>query len=142
MSARQFYLRSYPVPDGMAAHAAIDEAWDPKFKDAKKGARWQELQLVASLLGVTISASVLGEQTEDRLSVAAPALRVKTATREWQRPMKTQTATQWEYIAKFALLTVEEMGVDVDAASAAMIERFGYSGVDTLKAVRDNDRSK
>jgi len=127
---------------GMAAHAAIDEAWDPKFKDAKKGARWQELQLVASLLGVTISASVLGEQTEDRLSVAAPALRVKTATREWQRPMKTQTATQWEYIAKFALLTVEEMGVDVDAASAAMIERFGYSGVDTLKAVRDNDRSK
>ena len=30
MSARQFYLRSYPVPDGMAAHAATVEqdGWD------------------------------------------------------------------------------------------------------------------
>jgi hypothetical protein len=127
---------------GMAAHAAIELAWDPEFRDAKKGARWQELQLVASLLGVTISASLLGDQTEDRLSVAAPALRAKTATREWRRPDKTQTKTQWEYIAKFALLTVEEMGVDPDAASAVMVERFGYSSVDTLKAVRDNERSK
>jgi len=30
MSARQFYLRSYPIPDGMAAHAAAVEqgGWD------------------------------------------------------------------------------------------------------------------
>ncbi len=127
---------------GMRAHAAVDEAWDPKFKDTKQGAKWQELQLVGSLLGVVIGASVLGEETEDRLEAAAPALRKKTATKEWRRPAKTQTATQWEYIAKIALLIADELGVDRDAASAAMTERFGYSGVETLRAVNGNVRAE
>lgn len=126
------------ILQGMRAHAAITEAWDPKFKDTKQGTKWQELQLVGSLLGVTIAAAVLGTETEDRLEQSAGTLREKTGSREWRRPSKTQTATQWSYISTIALRTAEAMGVDTREASEVLIREFGYSGVETLKAAQRN----
>lgn len=120
---------------GMEAHAAVDEAWAPKFRDTKTGVKWQELQLIASVLGVTIAAAVLGDKVEDRLSEVVDSLYEKTTSSTWQRPPKTQTATQWSYIAKIAIRVVEELRVDLDEASILLRERFGYSGVPTLRAV-------
>ncbi|WP_332643075.1 DUF262 domain-containing protein [Aeromicrobium sp.] len=133
---------------GMTAHSAIDEAWAPVFKDTKQGAKWQELQLVASLIGVTIAASILGDKTIDALEDAAPELRMKTALKNgrddvgWRRPKKTQTATQWEYIATVAMRIVEELGVDPLEADTAMKSRFGFSGVASLRAVYDSVSSE
>ncbi len=47
------------VSAGIDAHAAADP-WSPKFKNGGTGERWQELQLVASLLGVTLQRSFAG----------------------------------------------------------------------------------
>lgn len=120
---------------GMAAHSAVDEAWAPRFRDTKSGAKWQELQLIASLLGVTIAAAALGQETEDRLAATASDLFEKTSSTGWQRPPKTQTASQWVYIARIALGVVEALEVEPDEASAALSERYGHSCVSTLKAV-------
>jgi hypothetical protein len=119
---------------GIDAHSAVDEAWAPRFKDTKNGAKWQELQLIASVLGVTIAAAVLGDETEGRLSASADTLRENTASSEWQRPAKTQTATQWEFISRIAIWTVEAMGVDPQQASTVLRDRFGHSCVPTLLA--------
>jgi hypothetical protein len=119
---------------GMDAHSAVDEAWAPKFKDTKNGAKWQELQLIASVLGVTLAATLLGDDTEEHLTVIAEDLRLKTGSPPWQRPSKTQTASQWKYIAEVALRIVEAFDVDLDLLSAALIKRFGYSCVPTLQA--------
>jgi hypothetical protein len=123
---------------GLDAHSAVEEAWAPQFRDTKAGAKWQELQLIASVLGVTIAAASLGEQTAERLSDKAGELAGLTASRQWQRPAKTQTATQWSFIARISLWVVEALDVDPDEASGALLKRFGSTCVPTLKAVLDD----
>jgi hypothetical protein len=120
--------------EGMFSHSAIKDAWAPQFRDTKTGAKWQELQLIASLLGVTIAAASLGDDTADVLEALAPELREKTGSSAWKRPAKTQTASQWEYIARIATQIVDVLGVDLEQASARLVERFGYSCVPTLKS--------
>lgn len=120
----------------MCAHSAVDEAWAPLFKDGKSGAKWQELQLVASLLGVAIAAAVLGSGTEERLEDVSDELRALTSLTEWQRPLKTQTGTQWYFIAKLALRIAEAMGVDRNEAESVLDARFGSSGIATLVKAR------
>jgi hypothetical protein len=120
--------------EGMFSHSAIKDAWAPQFRDTKTGAKWQELQLIASLLGVTIAAASLGDDTADVLESIAPELREKTGSSAWKRPPKTQTASQWEYIARIATEIVDVLGVDLEQASARLVERFGYSCVPTLRS--------
>jgi hypothetical protein len=119
----------------LESHSAIDEAWAPKFRDTDSGAKWQELQLIASALGVSLVATIYGEETADRLAAASSDLFTKTGSAAWRRPRKTQTATQWAYIATIAVWVVEALGVDLDEVSEALIERFGSSCVPTLRAV-------
>jgi hypothetical protein len=130
------------VMTAMDAHAAVDEAWAPRFKDTKSGTKWQELQLVASLLGVAMAAAVFGEETADRLAEAAPALAQKTGTKEWERPAKTQTGTQWHFIATRALWIAQELGVDIEKASDRLVEQFGQSGVASLQLAAADDRRR
>jgi hypothetical protein len=119
---------------GLDSHSAED-AWAPRFRDTAAGSKWQELQLIASALGVTIAAAALGDETPDRIADAAPDLLAKTDSDPWQRPEKTQTVTQWNYIAKIAIWVVEALDVDPDLASDALVDRFGSSCVPTLRAV-------
>jgi hypothetical protein len=127
---------------GMESHSAVAEAWAPRFRDTKSGSKWQELQLVASLLGVTIAAVSLDDKTADRLTSVAGDLSEQTDSIEWQRPSKTQTASQWNYISRIAIRVVEGMHVDLDRASAALVERFGYSCVPTLKSIVAEPQSR
>ncbi|SDJ85842.1 Protein of unknown function DUF262 [Cryobacterium psychrotolerans] len=113
-------------------HAAHDELWSDKFKDGDKGAKWQELQLVGSLVGITIALAGAPDDIEDRIAASADAIRAATATEAWTRPEKTQTRTQWDYIARLARGLVEGLGVDVTAASDEIRKRFGSSGVESL----------
>jgi hypothetical protein len=113
-------------------HAAHEELWSDKFKDGGKGAKWQELQLVGSLVGITIATAFASDDIEDRIVAAADDIREASSTEAWKRPEKTQTATQWGYIAHIAQGIVEKLGVDITAASNEIRQRFGSSGVESL----------
>jgi hypothetical protein len=120
---------------GLEAHSAVAQAWAPRFQDTGTGAKWQELQLIASVLGVTIAAATLGKDVIDRLETVASDLEAKTASDGWQRPAKTQTATQWAFIAERAIDIAEVIGADLDEVENVLAAQFGQSGVPTLRAV-------
>ena len=115
-------------------HAAHDELWADKFKDGGKGTKWQELQLVGSLVGVAIAAAGAPDDIEDRIEDSAHKIREASVTKEWKRPPKTQTRTQWDYIARIAQGVVEKLDVDISMASETIRARFGSSGVESLLA--------
>ncbi|MGH9194463.1 MAG: DUF262 domain-containing protein [Acidimicrobiia bacterium] len=122
---------------GIHAHARVD-AWADKFRDGSRGGRWQELQLVASALGVTMAAVVLGDQTRDVLHQHRLELQAKTASGDlrWTRPEKTQTLTQWRYIADVSLGILAELGVDPTEVESRLKADFGYSCVAGLELTR------
>lgn len=119
------------VASSMEAHAAADGAWAPAFRNSSSGS-WQELQLIASLLGTTLAGSVLGDELEERLISTEDTLGTKSAS--WKRPKKTQTDTQWKYIASVALGVVDELGVDLTDVDDALTGYFGTSCVPALQA--------
>lgn len=125
---------------GIEAHAAVDDAWSGGIKGSPGGSKWQEVPLVATVLGVTLAATVLGSDTEDRLFEKREVLAQKTATKLWHRPLKTQTATQWTYIGNIALRILAELDVDPDEVSDKLVDRFGFSCIATLRAVSDDER--
>lgn len=125
------------IAEAMDALNAAD-AWSEVFKDGKTGAKWQELQLVGSLLGVALAAVSLGADTATRLADHEADIRAKSATRYWRRPSKTQTVTQWQYIARIALLILEELDVPVEEVDHKMREQFGTSCLLALVSIRDD----
>lgn len=112
-------------------HASHDELWPDKFRGDGKSSKWQDLQLVGSLVGITIAAAGAPDDIEDRIEASADVIRL-AANDEWTRPEKTQTRTQWDYIARIVEDIVEKLGVDTTAASEAIRTRFGSSGVESL----------
>lgn len=120
------------LAQSIKAHSAVD-AWAPIFKNRKQGTRWQELQLVASLLGVTLATVVLDDEVEDKLADAVSTLRHKSKTPRWERPQKTQTLEQWKYIARVSFDVLDALEVEPDEVSAALKERFGTTCIPTLK---------
>lgn len=96
-----------------------------------KSSKWQDLQLVGSLVGITIAAAGAPDDIEDRIEASADVIRL-AANDEWTRPEKTQTRTQWDYIARIVEDIVEKLDVDITAASEAIRTRFGSSGVESL----------
>lgn len=119
------------VSSAMQAHTMAD-AWDPKFRDNARGVKWQELQLIASLLGVSIAATVVGDDIEELLLSHESDLRSASRTTPWKRPSKTQTATQWTYIATVAMSILEILGIDRFKAASSVHEMFGFSCIDVL----------
>lgn len=113
-------------------HASHDEIWPEKFRGDGKSAKWQDLQLVGTFLGVTIA--LIGSTPEDievRIDAAANAI-YAAALQDWKRPASVQNKDQWSYIARLAKGIVAELGVDINTASASIRERFGSSGIDSL----------
>jgi len=112
-------------------HASHDELWPDKFRGDGKSSKWQDLQLVGSLVGITIAAAGAPDDIEDRIEASADAIRL-AANDEWTRPEKTQTRSQWDYISRIVEDIVEKLDVDIVAASEAIRTRFGSSGVESL----------
>jgi len=121
---------------GVSAHATVNYAFAPKFKDNSSGAKWQELQLIASLLGVTMAATVLKENLLEKLDLKSEELLKKSGSREWHRPSKTQTESQWSYISTIALHILDVLEVDRIAVDNILRSDFGYSPVTGLKLNR------
>ena len=79
-------------------HAEIpDEVWDPTFKNAQEKAKWQELQLVSTLIGFAAAAAALEDQFDSRMEEALTTINMRSGG--WKRPEKTQTKEQWKFIA-------------------------------------------
>lgn len=118
-------------------HAMLsDDAWDPSFKNAR-GGKWQELQLVASLVALTVAAHVYERDLDDIAEEAAEELKAKS--RHWRRPSKTQSREQWHFISQVVSEMLEILSIDVDVADASLRRRFGGSGLKLLTELRAGD---
>ncbi|MBU3033110.1 GmrSD restriction endonuclease domain-containing protein [Tritonibacter mobilis] len=128
--------------DAVDLHSSHDELWSDQFKDGGKGAKWQELQLVGSLVGIAMALAASPDDIEDRIEAHADAIR--TANEEsvdWQRPEKTQTKTQWDYIAKITEQLLELLCIDTNQAAEAVRKQFGTSGYASLQRMRIKPKS-
>ncbi|QKE83185.1 DUF262 domain-containing protein [Arthrobacter sp. NEB 688] len=113
------------------AHAVIpDDIWSPKFKNAQEKSKWQELQLVATLIAFSAAAVVLDEKFEQRLEESLEAISERSA--DWRRPAKTQTREQWKFIAGVVTELLDILGVAPDEADGSVASRFGSSGLQAL----------
>jgi len=114
--------------DAVDAHSAV-AAWAPRFRDTKSGAKWQELQLVATVTGVALATVVRGADVVDLLEDRMVDLAHLTDSDEWQRPSKAQNITQVQFIGFVALNVMEALGVSAEEADTALRSRFGSSSV-------------
>jgi hypothetical protein len=116
----------------LEAHSSSD-CWDSVFKDEDKGQKWQELQLVASLIAVFLI-GVLEESPGDLLEQYRNEL--LEFTQGHRRPNNTQNKTQWGYVGEVALGIIDIVGINHELLEPALIKRFGISCVPTLSAAK------
>lgn len=122
-------------------HAAHDELWPDGFRGDGKGSKWQDLQLVGSLVGVAIATAGSPSDIEDRIEASAESVR-SAALDEWKREFNAQTRAQWDYIARIADGVVKKLGVDISGASDSIRLQFGSSGVESLLASRLSSKAE
>lgn len=123
-------------------HSSHDELWSEKFKDGDKGVKWQELQLVGSLVGIAMALAASPDDIEDRIEANSDAIRKASANSpEWARPAKTQTKTQWDYIARISKSLLELLGIDPAQAAEAVRQKFGSSGYASLQRMQIKPKS-
>ena len=113
-------------------HSGCD-GWTKKFRDDKDGAKWQELQLIASLVGVFLLCLVR-EDADELLDERRDDLLEFTA--QHPRPRKTQNKTQWAYIGEVTLGMLDLLEISPESAEQALTERYGVSCLPTLRAAR------
>lgn len=116
-------------------HAGHEELWAPSFMDGSEGAKWQELQLVGSLVGIALALAASPEDLEERLDANAHAIYL-TSELQWKRMEKTQTKTQWDYIRRIVMGLLDLLDIDPVAASNAVRGRFGSSGLESLQVMK------
>jgi hypothetical protein len=115
-------------------HSSHDELWSDQFKDGGRGAKWQELQLVGSLVGIAMAVAASPDKIEDLIEAHGDAIRTASEkSQEWARPEKTQTKTQWDYIARISKNLLELLGIDPNQAAEAVRQQFGSSGYASLQ---------
>ena len=114
-------------------HARHSELWSEKFMDDGNGAKWQELQLVGSVVGMAFALAASPDDIEDRVVQNADIIYAATGSPAWKRIEKAQTKTQWDYIARIAKGVIELLGINPTQASEAVKDRFGSSGYESLQ---------
>jgi len=120
--------------DAVELHSSHNELWSEKFMDGGKGFKWQELQLVGSLVGIAMALAASPDDIEDRIDENGDAIRTASEeSADWARPSKTQTKTQWDYIAKISKSLLELLGIDPPQAAEAVRQQFGSSGYASLQ---------
>lgn len=120
------------LAEAIDVHARHPEIWSETFMDGGRGAKWQELQLVGSAVGIAFAYAASPDDFEDRIEQNADALWEASNT-EWERIEKAQSKTQWDYIARIAKGVVELLDLDPAQASEAVRQRFGSSGYESLE---------
>ena len=123
-------------------HSSHDELWSDQFKDGGKGAKWQELQLVGSLVGIAMALAASPDDIEERIEAKGDVIRTASEeSADWERPEKTQTKTQWDYIARISKNLLELLDIDPDHAAEAVRTQFGTSGYASLQRMRIEPKS-
>ena len=123
-------------------HSSHDELWSEQFKDGGKGVKWQELQLVGSLVGIAMAMAASPHDIEDRIEANGDAIRkASEKSPDWARPAKTQTKTQWDYIARISKSLLELLGIDPTQAAEAVRQTFGSSGYASLQRMLIKQKS-
>jgi hypothetical protein len=121
---------------GLDAHATIPpDVWAKQFVNSQNRGRWQELQLVASLIGLSAAYVVHGDDLSDVVAGKLDAL--ETASASWERPRKTQSREQWRFIAEVVAGLLDVLEAPSDVADANLREQFGASGLKELVALRN-----
>jgi hypothetical protein len=116
---------------GLDAHAgAAADIWAQSFRNAQSRGKWQELQLVASLIGLCAARAVVADELDDLLDERAEE--VRAASEGWRRPSKTQSREQWIFIAHVVGDLLAILGVDADEAHERIARQFGESGLGSL----------
>lgn len=113
-------------------HARHPELWSEAFMDGGTGAKWQELQLVGSLVGIAFAFAASPDDIEARIEQSADAI-WEASNDAWERIEKAQSKTQWDYIARIAKGVIELLDIDPAQASEAVRHRFGSSGYESLE---------
>ncbi len=122
------------VKAAVALHAAVDDAWSPRFR-SKKGhaSRWEELPLIGSL--VACLALVAAGQSE---LLGKHVGQVRTFTEATPGPTKTQNKTQWEYIAKVATGVLLTVGLNLNEVGELLEQRYGYNCLAVLSTLSES----
>jgi hypothetical protein len=119
---------------GLDSHsAASSDIWAQSFRNSQGRGKWQELQLVASIIGLCAARAVVGDDLDDLLEERAPLIRA--ASEHWTRPAKTQSREQWIFVAHVVEELLQVLGVSGEDAHARIAEDFGESGLDALLTV-------
>lgn len=130
------------VGRAIEAHRAFEESWDPSWLNSSGTPAWQELQLVGSLLGVTIAALHHGTKLDQVLSAKVLELQKLTAGKQFARDPKTQTLNQWEMIGRWAIGIAEVLDADLGACDKKIRKQFGGSGIAVLEALSKDWKAK
>lgn len=133
-------LRSKPVladlfgwlVEAIDLHARHPEVWSETFMDDGKGVKWQELQLVGSIVGLAFAYAASPDDFEARIEKNADVIWEASNT-DWKRIGKAQSKTQWDYIARITKALIELLDLDPKQASEAVRHRFGSSGYESLE---------
>ena len=113
-------------------HSGCD-GWVKKFRDNKDGVKWQELQLVASLVAAFLLCVVHddpGDLLDERRS------ELLEFTTNHPRPKKTQNRTQWAFIGEVSLGILELLQVSLADVEKNLVHRYGVNCLPTLQAAR------
>lgn len=122
---------------GLDVHASVPkEVWTSAFMNSQGRGKWQELQLVASVAGLAAAFAHHGEALSDLVEARHAGITALARTEEWQRPEKTQSREQWQYIADVVGGILNLFGVPDHEVEEQMRERFGSTGLTSLRALR------
>ncbi len=110
-----------------------DQLWSMSFRDGAHGQKWQELQLVGTLVGIALAVSGAPDDIEDRLEGHAEQIYAASESSEWQRPKKTQTKSQWDYIARLSRGVLDILQISSEVSSNAVRTAYGSSGYESLQ---------
>ena len=116
-------------------HSAHDELWSQEFMGGKSEGKWQELQLVGSVVGIALATIARPNEIRNLLVWHANEIRAASESPSWRRPKKTQTRNQWDYIGRLVRGILEILGIDGHEASRVVRARFGASGFEQLQAM-------
>lgn len=116
--------------EAVTAHSAFD-GWQDRFKDNDRGTKWQELQLVASVVAVFLL-NVCRENVDTLLEAKRDA--VLQFTGNHLRPTKTQNKEQWGFIGSCVRGLLQIFEISDNEVDERMRQRYGVSPVATLSA--------
>ena len=123
------------------AHSENNHIWISKFKDRSAGTKWEQLQLVASIVG-TFLVWASGLDPSEILETHREKILEFTKLKSSLPPRNRQNKTQWAYIGYVSLSLLELCDVNPSDTSEALSEKFGASCVPSLLALRGEHESK